>query len=141
MPNAKKNDDRQMRLNHSWEWFKYHAAQRQQSFYHYLVIIGAILTAWGVVLEKADGQKLLSEYKWILMVIGIFISFVFLVLDVRNEKLINAGKDELQNIQREIDLKIIPDCKPCLLSRHRFWLKAIYICNILLFVYLIYIGR
>lgn len=81
-------------LNYAWNWFSYHANQRLTAFNYFLIIVGFLATGYITSLEKG-----LNIVQIAIGFFGILISIAFLVLDIRNEQLVNDGRDALRKLE------------------------------------------
>ena len=80
-------------LEHAWNWFSLHAAQRMQTFHFFLVATAFLMAAYAALLEK---------HRWVALVVacvGAWIAFWFTRLDNRTWQLIKAGEDVLKICQ------------------------------------------
>lgn len=83
-------------LDHAWNWFNLHAAQRMQTFNFFLVASAFLVAAYASLLEK---------YHWAALVVGLvgaWLSFWFTRLDSRTRQLIDAGEDVLKVSQERL---------------------------------------
>lgn len=117
-------------FNYAWEWFRYHAGQRQEAFRFFTVFLGLLLVALTTCLEKG--------YICFIGGISLFIAFItvaFLALEFRNEQLVNIGKSALIEIEDMDEFRLVPiecrlhtrgcDVRSPLLS-YGIWFKLIY---------------
>ena len=122
-------------LDYAWNWFEYHAGQRLLAFRFYLVILGILVVGFHKGIDS--GHLFFAS---IVGYLGAFVSVAFLFLEIRNEELVNVGRnalkklesyDEIRNVGHELQLLQIDRSRNVLLS-HKFWLRAIYgICVVL----------
>ncbi len=128
------------KLDYAYKWFEYHASQRLVAFNYLLVIMGALSVGY---YRAFDGK----EYIYALFVsgFGVFVALAFLVLDARNKDLVRKGSDALKHIENLPEFSALDDDKdPCrimssdsgrsTLKSHSFWLPAIEIGLLVLFV-------
>lgn len=125
-------------LDYAWSWFEYHASQRMVAFRFFLIVLSALIL--GVATASKDGQPALgSAIAWF----GAFISFAFFMLELRNEALVNVGRNALQHVESSDDLlKTTPklqllhtDRTRSIWTSHKLWLRAIYlVCGVLFFI-------
>lgn len=122
---------------YAWNWFEYHASQRLTAFRFFLVFLGALVVGFSTGLK--DGNVFFASLiGWF----GAFISLAFLILEFRNEQLVNVGRDALIHLeQTDESLKVLPKLQLLHTDRgrsgwlsYKFWLRAIYILCIVLFV-------
>lgn len=88
------------RFTYAWNWFAYHANQRLTAFHFFLIIFGALIIGYSQSIDKSA---------WIslgIAIFGAFISWVFVLLDVRNEELVNCGRDALDKIEKDMGMEI-----------------------------------
>ncbi len=80
---------------YAWNWFEYHAGQRLTAFRFFLVFLGALVVGFGAGLR--DGNVFFAQVVgWF----GAFISLAFLILEIRNEQLVNVGRDALMHLEQ-----------------------------------------
>jgi hypothetical protein len=122
---------------YAWNWFEYHAGQRLTAFRFFLVFLGALVVGFSTGLK--DGNIFFAQVVgWF----GAFISLAFLILEFRNEQLVNVGRDALMHLeQSDESLKVQPRLQLLHIDRgrsswlsYKYWLKAIYILCIVLFI-------
>jgi hypothetical protein len=123
---------------YAWNWFEYHARQRLTEFRFFLIFFGALALGFRTGLE--DGNLIVAKA---ICVFGAFISFAFLMLECRNEHLVNVGRDALMYLEQSTEfskdqpklqlLNVDQHCH-CWLQSHGFWFKAIYIVCMVLFI-------
>lgn len=124
-------------LDYAWNWFEYHAGQRMVAFRFFLILLAALVL--GVATGLKDGELFLAST---IAAFGAFISLAFLLLEVRNEELVNIGRNALLHVE-ETDQSLKAAAKLQLLHidrdrsiwvSHKLWLRAIYVVCILLFL-------
>lgn len=125
--------DKELR-DYAWDWFEYHAGQRMTAFRFFLIFLGIL----GVGLSTAfkDGHLLLAGG---IAVVGAFVSVAFLMLEMRNEQLVDVGREALKKVEQATDceeeLKLFhADAGRSALLRHKLWLRAIYAVCLLAFL-------
>jgi hypothetical protein len=123
-------------LDYAWDWFEYHAGQRMVAFRFFLILLSALVLGVATVLK--DGQYGLASA---VAGFGAFISFAFLMLELRNEALVNVGRTALLYVERSDEaLKATPlqllhsDRNRSILTSHKLWLRAIYTVSAILFL-------
>lgn len=79
---------------YAWEWFKYHAGQRQSVFRFYLIISGAVFTGYFASTGTARGE--LREFAYLSGLLLLAISFLFWRLDVRSQELVKIAEKYLK---------------------------------------------
>ena len=125
-------------LDYAWGWFEYHAGQRMVAFRFFLILLSALVV--GVATALKNGQHVLgSAIAWF----GSFISLAFFMLELRNEALVNVGRNALLHIENSDEtLKGAPalqlfhaDRTRSIWTSHKLWLRAIYlVCVVLFFI-------
>jgi len=83
-------------LDHAWNWFNLHAAQRMQTFNFFLVATAFLIAAYASLLEKLPLAALAVAS------VGAWIAFWFTRLDNRTRQLIKAGEDVLEKYQAQL---------------------------------------
>lgn len=94
------SDDDQIRYKYAWDWFKYHANQRLTAFHFFLIILSAIIIGYANTIEK------MPIISFGISMLGIVVPFVFYVLDIRNEELVNCGRHALDELEKQLNVKI-----------------------------------
>lgn len=82
------------RYRYAWDWFEYHAKQRLTTFNFFLIILGAI----GYVYIFGDRCVTKGLVVW-LALLGAILSFLFLLLEVRNTTLVDDGRHALEGLE------------------------------------------
>ena len=77
------------RFDYAWNYFDFHAKQRTTIFNFFLIFIGFILNAYATIYAKADANPPLLIG---LAIFGIFATICFIVLDRRNEELVDIAE-------------------------------------------------
>jgi hypothetical protein len=112
-------------MEYAWRWFEYHAGQRMTAFHFYLIILGVFLVGFAKALENSKGGTSAA-----LAFAIAFFSLAFLMLEFRNERLVNVGRDALREAEKsfpegfrlvEKDSKVC-----CCIAKHGIWFKLIY---------------
>ena len=123
-------------FNYAWNWFEYHANQRMIAFRYFLIFLGITAVALNNAIEVNN-----FHFVIIIGVLGSFISIAFFVLEVRNEKLVNLGRDALKEIEKESSYPNNDKLKLLSIDRernpflsHKLWLRLIYIFCLLGFL-------
>jgi uncharacterized membrane protein len=124
---------------YAWEWFEYHAVQRLVAFRYFLIFFGVLLLALSDSIK--NGNTILVSA---IAMAAAFISLAFLMLEVRNEQLVNVGRNALNKIEDSEDFRNAPtelklfhtDGKRSLIFSHKFWLRLIYGICIIVFIFL-----
>jgi len=126
---------------YAWNWFVYHAGQRITAFQIFLVFLGALAVGLSYSLEH--GNFFLMS---VVSLAAAFISVAFLILEIRNEKLVKVGRDALLKVEESKEFNAFPpeyklfhvDQHCGLLLRHKFWFRLIYGLCIGAFLWLAY---
>jgi hypothetical protein len=151
------------KLEYAWNWFEYHAGQRLTAFNYFLILIGVVVAGYLKCVELAGKSQPYMEQAemaaiwWSLaFAIGLFgmiISMAFWFLDIRNEELINCGRDALELLESSMKLTIRQDDKERnhlaksldffsrliplsfmgKLASHHFWLRSIILFSAMSF--------
>lgn len=79
----------------AWKWFEYHATQRTTMFNYFLIIIGILAAAF---VSSIDGEY--ANLQLGLAFSGIVLAIIFLLLDVRNEQLIDLAEEAIAELER-----------------------------------------
>jgi Flp pilus assembly protein TadB len=90
------NEIDKIALEHAWNWFDLHAAQRMQSFNFFLIATAFLIAAYASLLEKLPLAAL------IVALVGAWIAFWFTRLENRTRQLIKAGEKALRICQSSI---------------------------------------
>ena len=91
-------------LDHAWNWFALHSAQRMQTFRFFLVGTAFLGAAYGSLLEE-------HRYAAVAVaLVGAWLSFWFNRLDTRTSELIKASERVLKTAQARLaDQSGVPD--------------------------------
>ncbi len=122
---------------YAWNWFEYHAGQRMATFRFYMLFL-AVLAA-GFYIGVKDGYVVFAQ---VVAGFGAFVSLAFLILEIRNEQLVNVGRNALLYIENNEEimqrhpglhlLSVDRSRNPWL--SYKYWFRAIYVLCLLLFV-------
>jgi hypothetical protein len=115
--------------DYAWKWFEYYAGQRLAAFRFFLIALGIVLYAFHP--NEIHGNSILLRC---LAGLGAFLSIAFLALEVRNEQLVNIGRNALRQIENSAEFKDMPkeikllhiDKDICCFIRHKFWYRLFY---------------
>jgi Mn2+/Fe2+ NRAMP family transporter len=122
---------------YAWKWFEYHAGQRLTAFRFFLVFLGVLIVGFNAGLK--DGHIVFAQ---VVACFGAFISIAFLMLEIRNEQLVNVGRnalmcleesDESLKAQKKLQMLHVDRGRSRWLS-HKYWFRAIYIVCAVLFI-------
>jgi hypothetical protein len=91
-------DARKNALYYGWEYFKYHAQQRQAVFRFYLILAGAALA--GLVASYSNQYAGLAANRWMIGLSLILLSLMFWRLDVRSYRLVKVAEAFLLHEER-----------------------------------------
>lgn len=123
-------------LDYAWKWFEYHATQRLVTFRYYLIVIGILAIALNNSLAQGN-----FIFVHILCAFGVFISIAFLIVEVRNESLVNLSRDALKEIESGVNFLDNPKLRLVSLDRerkwylsHKFWFRTIFAFSICAFL-------
>jgi len=138
------NDKEIFEYKLAWEWFKYHAKQRFQAFYIFILIFGAL--TYGFLISKED--KSLFP---LISLLGALVSIIFYLMEIRNLELVQCGRYKLDKLRftprkydknrdalgvnwvnKEIEKKIKEHLK-CTI-KHEFLIRLVYIVTFCLSV-------
>jgi hypothetical protein len=89
------DDAEQAALAHAWDYFAFHAQQRQTVFNFFLILVGASIAAYAGTLGK-------SEAAYFHLMIGSLVSIsslLFWRLDKRNARLVKLAEEPLKNLE------------------------------------------
>ncbi len=95
-------------MSHSWDYFAFHAQQRQTVFNFYLILIAASVAAYGGTLSK-DGTH--DHFKAGLGLLVAIVSFLFWRLDKRNAKLIKLAETPLKIFEENLSERVGVDIR------------------------------
>lgn len=79
----------------AWNYFAFHAQQRQTVFNFFVVLIGASLAAFAATIDKPAAAKLHTVIGCVLMIS----SFLFWRLDERSRRLVQLAEASLKEIE------------------------------------------
>lgn len=88
--------DTDKQYRYAWDWFDYHAKQRLITFNFFLIIMGAL----GYVYIFGD-KNIINPLIIPLAFFGAIISFLFLLLEVRNTILVDDGRAGLDKLEKD----------------------------------------
>lgn len=88
-------------LTYAWNWFSYHANQRLTAFHFFLIMVGFLVAGYITCIDKK-----LYAMQFVLGGVGVLISFAFLALDFRNERLVDDGRDALRKLEQALGMGI-----------------------------------
>ena len=113
-------------FDYAWKWFHYHASQRMQAFNFLIIIMGGLFV--GYFTTYTDKLYSISAF---IAFFGIFVSVVFFLLELRNEDLVDIGRDSLLKHEEMPGFDSMPEeCKIMTRDRkrnnlisHRVWIR------------------
>jgi hypothetical protein len=103
-------------MSHSWNYFAFHAQQRQTVFNFFLILVGASIAAYGGTLGK-DGMH--DHFKAGLGLLVTISSFLFWRLDRRNVELIKLAEAPLKSFENRLSERTGIDVGVLTKSDHR----------------------
>ena len=85
-----------MQFEYAWRWFDLHARQRVSMFNFFLISVGALASAYGLLLREQfyGGSAVVA-------LAGILVSVVSCLLDERNHSLVKIGEEALEKVEKE----------------------------------------
>jgi len=84
-------------LDHAWDWFKCHADQRIALFRFYVIVVGGLAAAVGVLHQQKE--NLLCA---LLSIFAAFVCFCFMRLDRRTSDLVRLGEHAMTSEQKRL---------------------------------------
>ena len=114
-----------MQFEYAWRWFDLHAKQRVSMFNFFLISVGALATAYGLLLREQ-----LYVVAAVAAFMGVFVSLVSCLLDVRNHELVKMGEEALQGVEKAhlTECQILTDEKqPSSLLKHGRLIRSLEI--------------
>ena len=127
--------DQKELLDYAWKWFEYHATQRLIAFRFFLVFLGILIIGYNNGIES--GNLVLASF---VAGAGALVSFAFLMLEVRNERLVDVGRNALRKIE-SVEFPQVDEFKVLSMGRprhplysHKVWLRLIYMACIAVFL-------
>lgn len=102
--NTEHEKTREQQLYYALEWFKYHADQRYKTFQMYTFLVAAHIAAYGAVYSASNKMINFERshdpvvYLIISISLAVF-SFLFLLLDFRNKKLVHLAEGVLKHLE------------------------------------------
>jgi hypothetical protein len=118
-------DLRSSAREYAWNWFEFHAKQRQQSFRFYLTLIGALLAAYYIAarlsiilqIRQNDHVPGFDPCPFLISAVAIVVSVLFYRLDRRNRILVKYAEDILRGFELEFAAKLETACAPNFIER------------------------
>jgi len=92
----------QLELDYAWNWFQDSASQRLTAFNFFLVTVGLLAVAYA---QGADHHWKL--FGLVVGALGAIVSTGFLILDIRNEVLVNKGRTALAALESKMGIKLV----------------------------------
>ena len=90
------SSQRRDQFEYAWRWFDMHARQRVLMFNFFLLAAGAIANAYGLLFR----EQLYGPAAAVAL-IGLIVSLVAYVLDVRNHQLVDMGEEALKQVEKD----------------------------------------
>jgi hypothetical protein len=119
-------------LDYAWKSLHYHAGQRMQAFNFFLILMGGLFIGYDNACKAGT-----FEQAAIIAVFGAVVALTFLVLDVRNEDLVDVGREALKSIEKlpafseclpkECRIFLIHEDKRSFFKSHTLWLRTIHV--------------
>lgn len=91
----------ELELNYATGWFQYTASQRLTTFNFFLVVVGLLLIGYA---QAADHDW--SFFGVGIGVIGTVVSTGFLMIDIRNEVLVEKGLKALKALEQRLQIRL-----------------------------------
>ena len=91
-----KDEINKISLDHAWNWFALHAAQRMQTFNYFLIVTGFMVAGYSSLLENQNSVAIGVA------LLGAWVSYWFSRLDSRTRQLIKAGEETLKLLQARL---------------------------------------
>jgi hypothetical protein len=79
---------------YAWDWFSYHAAQRMTALNYFFITVGIVAVAYSKCVENHW-----RGVGFLVGMMGALCSIAFWLLDVRNEELVNCGREALRAVE------------------------------------------
>ena len=114
-----------IQFEYAWRWFDLHAKQRVSMFNFFLLSVGALATAYGLLLREQ-----LYVVAAVAAFMGVFVSLVSCLLDVRNHELVKMGEEALKGVEKAhlTECLILTDEKqPPSLLKHGWLIRSLEI--------------
>ena len=84
-------------LQHSWNWFSMHAAQRMQVISYFLIAFALIVAGYGTSMQAENHVMAVG-----IAVSGFFITLSFLLLESRTRELVQAAEPALAALEERL---------------------------------------
>ena len=123
--NGASSQSANMQFEYAWRWFDLHAKQRVSMFNFFLLSVGALATAYGLLLREQ-----LYVVAAVAAFMGVFVSLVSCMLDVRNRELVKMGEEALKEVERAYLTGctiLTAEKQPPLLLKHRWLIRSLEI--------------
>lgn len=101
LPRAGSDENHAAAMEYAWNWFSYHAGQRQAVFRFFVILIGAILA--GYIGLRGDGDAVGAFVLGLLMVV---LSILFWRLDMRSTTLVKLAERSLKVSEAHLASKL-----------------------------------
>lgn len=109
------NEVQKAAREYAWNWFKYHAGQRQTVFRFFLIFAGAIAGTYMALLRDTEYGPPPNWVPWLGVGITV-LAFLFWRLDVRSRTLIRCAESYL--IHQETQLSTVLHTEAILIATH-----------------------
>jgi hypothetical protein len=86
-------------LGHAWDWFKCHADQRIALFRFYVIVMGGLAAAVGLLHQQKEHILCAG-----LSIFAAFVCFCFVRLDTRTSDLVQLGERAMMSEQRRLSI-------------------------------------
>lgn len=123
-------------LDYAWKWFQYHAGQRLIAFNFLLILMGALSVGY---YKAYDAGR--HGHAAIIAAFGVIVALAFFILELRNEDLVNIGREALKSLERLPAFSSPPECRLVTIDRdrsrlksHAFWLRTIELFLLAIFL-------
>ena len=110
-------------FEYAWRWFELHARQRVSMFNFFLLSAGALANAYGILLREQFYVE-----SAVVASMGIFVSAVAFMLDVRNYALVKMGEEALQIAEKELPIGfdiLTQEKQPPAILRHASLIRSL----------------
>jgi Flp pilus assembly protein TadB len=94
--------------SYAWDYFQFHAAQRQSVFRFFLTLVGVLTLAYGYSLrgQVPTGETDQDKLRFLIGILLIVTSFLFWRLDRRSQNLIKASEEALKRSEARLSIAL-----------------------------------